>query len=100
MQGKHYALIHTRMPNPFVTIACYQLIETFEPTDAAASIELDEGGFTQTGNAPKEVGTGSVRKEASTCPEAGITSDYPPIPLRNRSVYAGYTFVSSGAKQR
>lgn len=45
MQGKHYALIHSRMADPFVTTTCDQLIKAFQPAHAATSVEFDEGGI-------------------------------------------------------
>jgi hypothetical protein len=42
MQGKHHALIHTRMANPVVTTTCDQLIKAFQPARAATSVEFDE----------------------------------------------------------
>src|SRR6476620_10520257 len=45
MQGKHYALIHSRMANPFVTTTCDQLIKAFQPAHAATAVEFDEGGI-------------------------------------------------------
>src|SRR5262245_36944628 len=45
MQGKHDALIHTWMSNPFITTACHQLIEAFQPADAATSVQFYESGI-------------------------------------------------------
>src|SRR5271156_3498286 len=43
MQRKHDTLIQTGMADPFITAAYDQFIEAFEPAQAPASVQVDEG---------------------------------------------------------
>ncbi|MNL03944.1 hypothetical protein D3C87_1244960 [compost metagenome] len=43
VQGQQFTVVHAGMADPFVAAAGDQLIETFQPAQATATIEFDEG---------------------------------------------------------